>query len=174
MLISWRAEMGLTRDPLDLSDSVNRNGYRSRLDETLLAQTPVFESAFTCKWGKDHPKVCRQPQPNGCIAHALDGHVKGRRSCCLNKWARVVERPGIGINVLNCPRTPMLGSKFCRECRDACADAGIGSLVAIASKKESKAAAAAAELAAQESGPAREHEFDMQQRKDAIAESMLQ
>ena len=87
------------------------------VDQTVLLYEGQLKAIFVVTWGKGHKAKCRQPQ--SCVCHILDGHMKTRRIICSNKKARVIQAGKLGTFVLPCDRTPLFGSRFCAECRDA-------------------------------------------------------
>ena len=149
-LLRWEHELGIEHAPIALSSD-------SKLNATLLASHARFDQLFTNYWGTMHASVCRLAL---CLCHMIDGHMKARRKVCFNKWARVIARGKLGTRAINCSRDPMQGSRFCRECRAACALSGPSALVGRAGtshlhiptgpEAEAEAEARAAEVEAQE------------------------
>ena len=176
MPLAWGKTEGMAPfDAIGFGDFKSREGENSRSDATLLELLPIFEDAFTKRFGQNHDEDCRNAAVGKpCVAHMIDGHMKARRACCFNKWARVIVREGIGTNVLNCSRTPRRGSRFCARCRDSCADAGFDSLIGIDSKGSLQKAAAEAEEAADERGAASQHEHESRERQQVVLEARLQ
>ena len=129
-LLRWQQELGLPSSMVKLGDASGRDHELSDLDQTLLAQRQQLESAFTRTWGAKHGEHCRNPEK--CVCQAIDGHMKARRRVCENSWARLVDCGGLGKHVTNCSRSPIPGSKFCYECRNAAAKRGPAALVGIA------------------------------------------
>ena len=149
-LLRWEHELGIEHAPMALSSD-------RKLNATLLASHARFDQLFTHYWGTMHASVCRLAL---CLCHMIDGHMKARRKVCFNKWARVIARGNLGTRAINCSRDPMQGSRFCRECRAACARSGPSALVGLAGtlhlhiptspEAEAEAEARAAEVEAQE------------------------
>jgi len=120
--LRWEQELGIASEPVSISSI-------PKLNATLLERHPRIDAMFTQHWGTNHAAVCRTPA--SCICHALDGHMKARRPCCNNKWARIIDRGALGKLAVNCSHDPMQGSKYCHECREACAIAGPAALVGV-------------------------------------------
>ena len=121
-LLHWERELGIATEPVAVSSV-------PKLDATLLERHARIDAMFTNYWGTNHAAVCRAV--GACICHALDGHMKARRPCCHNKWARIIDRGALGKLAVNCSHDPMQGSKYCRTCRESCAVAGPAALVGL-------------------------------------------
>ena len=112
-LLRWYAELGEPPGDVALGDYVN-------LDATLMQHSAGLLAGFVKKWGTEHAHHCRRP--GTCACHIIDGHMKCRRIVCANSRARRIEMgDGLGAAVMGCFKTPVRGSRFCAECRDATA-----------------------------------------------------
>ena len=91
----------------------------SPLNRTLRKFYTLLSKLFVVAYGNHHANVCRLPTT--CICYILDGHMKCRRPTCDNTTAREVMLPELGTMVLGCNHTPVPGSRFCYDCREAVA-----------------------------------------------------
>ena len=119
-LVLWLRESALSVHAMNMSSA-------EALDGHLLECMPTLAQAFVKMWGVDHAKHCRQPDGSGrtCVCWTMDGHMKCKRPVCMNKFARAFDCGRLGTAVLGCTRSPVVGSKFCAECREAGARSAI-------------------------------------------------
>lgn len=110
--LRWRAEYSLPVHRCKLGDAEARDEEMSDLHATLLAGREELHAGYRAAWARAHETCCRNP--GKCIAQAVDGHMKGRRPLCENRWARMCNLGPLGVITFNCSHSPLAGGKFCK------------------------------------------------------------
>jgi hypothetical protein len=88
-------------------------------DATLLDWQERLRGLFITSFGQNHAAMCRFKETCGGKVMAADGHMKCRRPCCPNPFARSLDLGDLGIHAIPCSHDPTSSSIYCGLCEDA-------------------------------------------------------